>query len=249
VAKDDTFLSTIPFGGFYCSIHSEEVDRAFEQMFTDRDTGTKSAPDCLVQKAQDAVDFSGVYRAYAADYAASFLARLSLDGKFESTTSPREYNFETDRIFVELTRSDLARIWRGVSKADMDKACRARFTSRDGFISWYDRDWRTWGPLSTWDHNQIGTLLGVYAEIEQGSTWDQWAEYSLMEDAICNGAPDRWIWDNAGPDLARMANLWDWIQERQKRSVKTMAQWLAALRAQNRPFRDTPLGAWEGGAA
>jgi hypothetical protein len=244
--KTDTFLSTIPFAGFYNSVHSDECDHTLEMMLSDRETGCDSAPAAICELANDAVDWSGVYRDYAADYAASFLDWLSLDGKFESVSSPKYYNFETDRIFVELTRSDLARIWRGVDKADLDKACRRRFTSRDGFISGYRNDWREWGCLSEWDHNQIGTLLQVYAEREQGSEWDQWAEFELMESARCNGGIDGWIWANADKRLARALNLWDYLQDRCKREVRTMAQWVARRRAENRPFAGTPLGEWSG---
>lgn len=247
--KHEKFLTTIPFSGFYNSVHSDEIDHTFEQMFSDRDTGSVQAPECICDKARDAVSWSWVYRQYAKEYCESFLAWLSLDGVFESMSSPKFYNFETDRVFAELTRSDLARLWRGVSKADLDTACNARFTSRSGFASHYQPDWRTWGPLSTWDHNQIGTLLECFAETERGGDFGPMEELDLMKHARCNGAVDGWIWENAEPALARMANLWDWIQEREKRPVKTMAQWLDALRAQNRPFTGTPLGGWIGGAA
>lgn len=228
-------LSTIPFSGFYNSIHSDEVDQTLQSML-------REAPEFIYEVAWQAVDYSGVYAAYAADYAASFLDWLGLDGTFESMTSPREYNFTTDRIFVELTRADLARLWRGIDKADLTKACKARFTSYDGFISGYSNDWRTWGRLSDWDHNQLGTLVAVYAATEQGGEFDEWAEYGLMEDAQCNGAIDGWIWENSGPDLARALNAWDYLQERGKREIKTMEQWHAARRAMNLPFAETPLG-------
>lgn len=238
------FLSTVPFSGFCESIHSGEVDRALEMMLTDRDSGTEPAPDFIQEKAWQAIDYSGVYQSYARTYAASFLDWLSLAGEFESMTSPRFYNFETDRIFVNLTRDDLARLWRGVDKGEFSKACRDRFTSRDGFISHYSADWKTWGRLSDWDHNQIGTLLGVYAETEQGGDWDQWAEYSLMEDCAENGDIENWIWENSEKDLARAVNAWDYLQERAKRAIKTLAQWHEARRAENRPFDATPLGAF-----
>lgn len=223
-------LATIPFGGFYCSIHSEAIDCAIEQMFMDRDSGCESAPDAIYELANDGVDYSGVYRSYAAAYAASFLEWLGLDGEFESMDSPREYNFTTDRIFVELARQDVARLWRMVPRAEMDKAARDHFTSRDGFISGYRADWRDWG------HNQLGTLVAAAAVIENGGDWDQWAEYELLEDCACNGEIDSWIWENSNPKLKRAADIWDYLQERAKRATKTMADYSAARRAMNRPF-------------
>lgn len=220
-----TYLATIPFSGFYCSIHSGEIDRTIEHMLTDRDSGCEFAPSWLCEIATDSIDYSGVYRAYARDYAESFCDWLGLDAKFESMTSPRYYNFETDRIFVELTRGDIVRMWRGIDKADLDKACKARFTSCDGFCSSYSNDWRSWGRLSEWDHNQLGTLVSVFAETEQGGDFDQWAEFELMESASGNGYIDQWICENAGDKFHRALNAWH-----------------AARRAENRPFNITPLG-------
>lgn len=242
--KKKTFLSTIPFAGFYCTLHEDEIDQTFVRMFED-DNGNP-APGFITDKARDAVSWSFVYHAYAKDYAASFLHWLGMGGKFESMESPRYYNFETDRIFVELTGADIARAWHNTDRGIFTRHCRERFTSRGGFISSYDPDWKTWGPLSTWDHNQIGTLIGAFAETEQGGEFDSWAEYGLMEDASGNGDIDNWIWNNAGPDLARCANAWYYLRDRAQRKVKTLAQWHAARRAENRPFAGTPLGAWCG---
>lgn len=233
-------LSTIPFAGFYESIHSGEVDHTLERMMTDRDSGTEPAPDFLQEKAWQAIDYSGVYQSYARTYAESFLHWLGLDGEFESMTSPRFYNFETNRLFVELTRADVARLWRMVPREELTKKARERFTSRDGFISHYSPDWRTWGRLSDWDHNQIGTLVECAAEYEQGGDWDQWAEYSLVEDCSGNGDIDNWIWENAGPDLERAVTAWEYLQTRAKRAIRTLADWHAARRAENRPFDETP---------
>lgn len=242
--RKTVFLSTIPFSGFYESWHEDEIDRTFSDMFLDRAGRGIPAPESLSDRARDAVQWSFVYQSYAKDYAEGFLQWLGLNGTFESMSSPKYYNFETDRVFVNLSRGDLARLWKGVDRDRFVGACKRRFTSRDGFISHYAPDWRQWGRLSTWDHNQIGTLVEAYAETEQDGDFGDYEELELMEDARCNGAIDNWIWDNAGPDLARALNVWDYLQTRADRPIKTLDQWHAARRAENRPFAATPLGAW-----
>ena len=246
MTKQDSFVSTVPFSGFYESIHSGEVDHTLERILTDRDSGSEPAPDFIQNAAFMAIDYSAVYRRYARAYVDSFAEWLGLDGKFESMDSPREYNFTTDRVYITLTRADVARLWRGVSRADMTKAAKARFTSYDGFISGYSSDWRTWGRLSDWDHNQLGTLLGAYAVIENGGDWDQWAEHGLVEDLNCNGDIDNWLFEEATKDLARAVNAWDYLQDRAKRAIKTCAEYLESRRdfrrAQMLPFEGTPLG-------
>lgn len=235
------YLATIPFAGFHNSIHDDECDRALESIFQD-DRGDMVAPSCVFDMARDAISWGDVYRAYAKEYAESFLQWLGLDGRFESMSSPREYNFQTDRVFVELTRADLTRLVRGVPVAAFDKACRDRFTSRSGFISHYSPNWRDWGRLSTWDHNQIGTLVQCFAEIEQGGDFDSWAEYALMEDSLCNGFPESAIWANASPKLEKAYRVNQYLMTRKGRAIKTLDQWHAARRAMNRPWSDTPLG-------
>lgn len=83
--------------------------------------------------------------------------------KFSIMTSPREYNFTTDRLFATASMAFVKRLWKR-SKADNHAALRKviaeRFTSRSGFISHYPNrlgDWPT--DLADWDYNQLGTLL------------------------------------------------------------------------------------------
>lgn len=77
-------------------------------------------------------------------------------------TSPREYNFETDRIFCQMPESVIRKLW-AINRVDgfasLDAVTRRRFTSYDGFISFYRNDWHQWGKLADWDSNQLATLL------------------------------------------------------------------------------------------
>lgn len=55
--KQTEFLSTIPFAGFYDSIHDGVIDDAFDMMFADRETGCDRAPDFIMDAARDAVSW------------------------------------------------------------------------------------------------------------------------------------------------------------------------------------------------
>lgn len=236
-----SFEIQIPFAGFY-SAHDTDLDDAFNQMLSDRETGCESAPDSIVNAARDATNWGGVYRAYAKEYTKAFLREFDLTGEFSAMESPREYNFETDRIFVLVNRATLAKIIRGGRNGFADIA-RRKFTSRDGFPSFYDPDWKTWGRIGTWDHNQLSCLLEAYVETTSDRDFDYMAERDLMESASCNGAFENWFFEFSSPKLARVVKLWDYLQIRATRPIKTLAQWHAARRAENRPWHDTPLGA------
>jgi hypothetical protein len=91
----------IPFAGFYESVHDGALDDALRQMFAD-DTGDCWEPfENLMYKAHDSISWGLVRRAYAEEYAKRFADFVGLESlKFEALSSPREYNFSTDRVFT-----------------------------------------------------------------------------------------------------------------------------------------------------
>lgn len=62
------------------------------------------------------------------------------------------------------------------------KAIKKRFTSYDGFISFYSNRIEDWldKPLTEWDHNELGTLLYALWDSD-----DDYAVYNCMGDAAC----------------------------------------------------------------
>ena len=92
----------------------------------------------------------------------------SLRLTFADMSSPRYYNFETDRVFANIPVSVIRKLWR-ISKDDghetLTRIARERHSSRSGFISHYSPFWREWGDVNEWDHNQLETLLIAACEI------------------------------------------------------------------------------------
>jgi hypothetical protein len=86
------------------------------------------------------------------------------------------------------------------------------FKTRDGFISFYDHQWRNWGPPEDWDQNQIWCLLRAYV----GKDFDQYAELDLMERARCNGHLDTWLYD-CNPEAGRLCKIHDYLRRRAAR--------------------------------
>jgi hypothetical protein len=250
--KTERFLTTVPFSGFYSSLHDSELDICLERLF-DRDGMGANAD--LVDAARNVIDWPCVHEAYAAEYVSGLRHEYQIELKFESLTSPKYYNFETDRIFAWIDRESLAKIARAVPRAALRKAIKARFTSRSGFISHYEPDLSDWpARLSDWDHNQIGTLLGVYLDQEAAGCgsdgFDAYREYEVMESAFGNGYVENWFFgnENRGYEgtLNRLCRLAEYLDARAARPIKTLDQWHAARRAENRPFSATPLGSYAG---
>lgn len=214
-------LTVIPFSGFYHSIHDEEVDSALESMFQD---SSGNANDALTMRAFDCVDWQLAQTAYAKHYAGGFADEFEIEGlTFESLNSPREYNFTTDRIFVNIPRQAWARIIRKTSRDYLEKTAREMFTSRSGFISFYSNDWKAWGAFSTWDHNQRFAMISAYVlTCRDGEEFDQWAEFHLMESARNNGEIENFLSSSATTDIHRLWKVGDYLREREERSYRIL---------------------------
>ena len=198
-------LTTVPFSGFYNSLHDAQLGRALEQLFSDRATGCQ-VNSRLFNEAFSAVDWGFVHVSYAGEYVDAFAEEFNVSLSFESLRSPKEYNFTTDRIFAEISEDEVRRVFSEVDPDDLTAIAKERFTSCDGFISFYDPDWRTWGDVLEWDHNQVGTLLQALV----GGEFDQWAEFYLMSSACENGRMEDWL--SEGEKVQRLLRIHDRIQ-------------------------------------
>ena len=80
--------------------------------------------------------------------------------------SPREYNFKTDRIFIEIEENHAADFIEHIVKnykKQLEKKIQDRFTSRSGFISFYKNDIDLWTKdFKEWDCNMIGTCFELF---------------------------------------------------------------------------------------
>ena len=206
-------LTTIPFSGFYYSLHDSALDSALESIFSD-DNGD-SRPE-IMRHAFDVINRREVHNAYATAYAAAFAAEFNLPLQFESLKSPREYNFSTDIIFCTISAKNAVLLFDTCNKTILAKIARETFTTRYGFTSFYDPDFAEWGAILTWDHNQLGALIRAHVA-EQNPDFDQWSEFELMESAQCNGHLENWIFGSNHEKLNRLANINDYLNKREGR--------------------------------
>lgn len=180
-------IINIPFAGFYNSMFSAELDSVQERFVeyeVEKNPGLN--PDipnnALWHCADYGIAYDHIARAYVDHFNQYILDEyeLDLDLKFESMTSPREYNFQTDRIFCEISEENVRKLRSAVSDPALRHAIKDRFTSCDGFISSYDNDLDDWNPDPlTWDHNELGTLL--VALLDDAEDWD-WNIWERMQD-------------------------------------------------------------------
>lgn len=215
----------IPFSGFYNSIHSSNIEYELDSgVFTDHATGCANN-DRLSELACNSIDWHGLYLDYAREYVANFNSNFNLNLVFESMQSPKEYNFSTDRIFCEISPKELKQLVRQTSKDILSKHAKAMFTSRDGFSSFYDNNYLTWGKIEAWDYNQLHCLLMAWLEqnhsnidycMISGGVAD-WYEHEmyLMDDSQGNGFYSELIYKYCADK--RLFTVSDYLNKRAER--------------------------------
>lgn len=182
--------TTIPFAGFYESMHSANIERAEEQLCTPYDS-VFTDPEVL-EAFSTACNYRKVYLEYAKAYSEELGEKAGIKWKFERMDSPREYNFSTDRIFCDITQAEVKRLFKAVSRDYLEGWVKDTFTSRSGFTSFYSADLAEWGDVKTWDHNQVGCLVEAYID-EIAQLDGEFISYDLMSDYLCNGYLESWL--------------------------------------------------------
>jgi hypothetical protein len=188
-------IATIPFQGFYDSLYSHAIDSEMENSidyYYKEYELTEAQRDTLANGYLEK-NTSEFYYNVSKDYAESFIYEieretgLSLNARFESMESPKEYNFQTDRLFIELPEASAIAFVNYILENHKDEfrnLIAQRFTSRDGFWSNYKNTLEAWGDPSEWDYNQLGTCFEIFEYLEQ-----EIYEHSIYE-SIRNGLVD-----------------------------------------------------------
>ena len=181
--------STIPFDGFYNSFIDADIEHQIDQQIewdTDIYDLNEHEQQILWDNYLD-INRSYFYNQIAEDYTNFYidavnerLKGFTLKAKFNLLTSPREYNFETDRIFIEIEENhciDFIKYIIKNYKKELDNKIKERFTSRSGFISIYENNLQSWtNNYKEWDHNQISICFEIF-DLEE----EEDIVYSLRE--------------------------------------------------------------------
>jgi hypothetical protein len=193
--------STIPFSGFYETIHNSAIGQAIDSLFNDNDA--------LLHRfyGEDCINYGEMYK----EYARAFAEKTKLPVIFDELVSPREYNFHTDRIFVQISPEVVKRLFTIVDKDALRQCIKENYTSCDGFYSYYSPNLDDWSEdVTEWDHNQIETLISVAVDFDE----DQYTE-----DLLCSGDPDSIVYSALKEKGIRLAKIAEYLKKRQERNT------------------------------
>ena len=211
--------STIPFDGFYNSYISSDIEHQIGQQI-ELDSDIYDLNEDEQQILWDnylSVNRVSFYNEIAEHYTDLYIDALNerlegftLNAKFNLLTSPREYNFETDRIFIDIEKNHAVEFIKYIIKnykKELENKIKERFTSRSGFWSHYKNGLDLWTKdYSEWDHNQIGTCFELF-DLEEEDI-----NYSLREYL------SETIMDNLGNTLGK--ECIDLLDKKQKEKDK-----------------------------
>ena len=167
--------STIPFDGFYESFISDDIDHQIgQQIEWNSDIYDLNEDEQqILWDSYLSVNRSYFYNEIAEHYTDLYIDALNerlegftLNAKFNLLTSPREYNFETYRIFIEIEKNhaiDFIKYIIKNYKKELEEKIKQRFTSRSGFWSHYKNGLDLWTKdFKEWDCNMIGTCFELF---------------------------------------------------------------------------------------
>lgn len=164
------------FSGFYNSIHDGVFDSE-EEYIMENYPGHE----------WDDFRFTQDWISYSKSYVNAISKEINLDLEFMELTSPREYNFSTDKISVYIDAKTLKKISSVLESESLSKLIKKRFTSRDGFMSYYSNhilDWKE-KPVKDWNCVELGTLLDAW--IIENESQDYYDDLDYVGYEYCSG--------------------------------------------------------------
>lgn len=192
-------LINIPFAGFYESLYSSAIDNEeesyIEWKFEEGDITQEQRAE-LANLLWRHTDYRVAYETVARDYVDAFAKKFEewsevpFKLKYDGMDSPREYNFTTDRLFADVDEEAIVALRAKVDENALREMVRRRFTSYDGFISFYANNLDDWPEdVTAWDCNQLCTLIMCFMPDDWGwemydATFTDCEAYQAWESAV-----------------------------------------------------------------
>lgn len=122
----------LDFGGFYHSVHSQNIDWRVE--------GESEYEGLEYDDYFDKVDWRATHEEYSIAYVDRLNNILDLNLEYSKLISPRYYNYTTDKIEVNVKVGDLPKLLNVAISDELREWCEEReiFKSSYGYIHFYD---------------------------------------------------------------------------------------------------------------
>lgn len=158
----------IPFQGFY---ESELVERLGVEL---------DMIECHQEAEGQEVDWPKTFLKTAKEYAELWAMEVELNAEFEALASPREFNFDTDSLFLKFSTKALAEVRKRVEDrlGEFRVFVMDNCSDRPGFHSFLPNDFREWPEEWNELHYQVALMF-----LEDGEELEE----TIIENMACNG--------------------------------------------------------------
>ena len=120
----------LDFGGFYNSVHSDLMDSELETIL--------ETEDLTYDNISDYISWKDIHLEYSKRLVVAFNNKFDLSLKFEELIQPREYNFHTDQILVEMSMQDYNFLWLNINQDEMLDKINKATTAVSGYMPLYN---------------------------------------------------------------------------------------------------------------
>ena len=127
-----TITYNLDFGGFYESTHNWVIENSIASHFDVDDYYS------INDSQLDNIDFEAMQLDYAKQWFDLYYQKVFSHGDFVGIDSPSYYNFETDKIEVEISASKVNQIEASCSDYELRDFIDTHSQSYDGFNSYYE---------------------------------------------------------------------------------------------------------------
>jgi hypothetical protein len=124
------FAVALNFAGFYQSIHDDNIEARIAQILEDEELP--------YDEVYEHIPYKAIYTEYAKRYVLAFNNYFDLNLEFLELDSPREYNFRTDVIMVNMCMQDYNYLWLETDQDYINDKIKDASTARDGFQPFYN---------------------------------------------------------------------------------------------------------------
>lgn len=112
----------------------------------------------------------------------SDMMEMEVKIKFERIVSPQYYNFKNDSIDIEIVTDEkkfMKKIHKmlNLHKTAFAEYIKENYTSRDGFISYYDNDSESWLKQEEYSAHEIGSILEFLLMVFNDDIYEEMVTY------------------------------------------------------------------------
>lgn len=132
----------LPFSGFYHSIHDMYIDNhiEYEIEYLESELGYTDEQLDIIKDRFYMMDYAPIRKAICEHYIQAFNAvfydeyNIHLDLEYSCLTSPKFYNFETDRLYALIDESIYNEVTALVNSEDFKTMLKDKFKAQSGFM-------------------------------------------------------------------------------------------------------------------